>query len=216
MDYLLWPLAWRIGYGHASSCWRSVYDGRVPMTTYPRLRFKLMSAFAALILTTVAAFAASPIVPKPLPAPVQSQAPGIRPLGRGRHTIWGIRVYDATLWVVGDKFIPAEPHALDLEAGKSVSADTLVKTSMDEMSRLKLGDAAQLEAWRQELRRLMPSVKSGDQIVIFCPKESKTLLYYNGRSQGEVDDASLCAAIMDVWLHPASQSQQMRKSLLAQ
>ncbi len=185
------------------------------MTTYPKLRFKLAFAFAALIFTTASVFAAPSIVPKPLPAPVQSQAPGIRPLGRGRHTIWGIRVYDATLWVVGDRFIPAEPHALDVEANKSVSADTLVKTSTDEMRRLKLGDAAQLEAWRQELKRLMPSVRSGDQVVVFCPKESKTLVYYNGRRQGEVDDATLCAAIMDVWLHPSSQSPEMRKSLLA-
>ena len=186
------------------------------MTTYPGLRRKLASAFAVLIFTTASALAAPPIVLKPLPAPVQSQAPGIRPLGRGRHTVWGIRVYDATLWVVGYRFIPAEPHALDVEASKSVSADALVKASMDEMSRLKLGDAAQLAAWRQELKRLMPSVRPGDQVVVFCPKESKTLMYYNGRSQGEVDDATLCAAIMDVWLHPASQSQEMRKSLLAQ
>ncbi|MFZ0659530.1 MAG: chalcone isomerase family protein [Candidatus Binataceae bacterium] len=185
------------------------------MTTYLGLRLKFAAAFVALIFTGASAYAAPPIVPKPLPAPVQSQAPGIRPLGRGRQTVWGIRVYDATLWVVGDRFISAGPHALDLEAGKSVSADTLVKTSTDEMSRLKLGNAAQLAAWRQELRRLMPSVKSGDQVVIFCPDEGKTLMYYNGRSQGEVDDATLCPAIMNVWLHPASQNQEMRKSLLA-
>ncbi len=185
------------------------------MTTYLRLRPILAAALAALIFTTASALAAPPIVPKPLPAPVQSQAPGIRPLGRGRQTVWGIRVYDATLWVVGDRFVPAEPHALDVEAGKSVSADTLVKTSMDEMSRLKLGNAAQLAAWRQELKRLMPSVRSGDQVVIFCPNEGSTLIYYNGRSQGEVDDATLCPAIMNVWLHPASQSPEMRKSLLA-
>jgi hypothetical protein len=87
---------------------------------------------------------------------------------------------------------------------------------MDEMSRLKLGDAAQLVAWRQELKRLMPSVRPGDQVVVFCPSEAKTLVYYNGRSQGEVDDPTLCPAIMNVWLHPDSQSKEMRKSLLAQ
>jgi Chalcone isomerase-like len=206
----------RIGYGPWSNSWRSVDDGRVPMTTCSRLSPKLASAFVALMLTTACAFAAPPGVPKPLPAPIQSQAPGIRPLGRGRHRVWGIHVYDATLWVVGDRFIPAEPHALDVEAGKSVSADTLVKASMDEMSRLKLGNASQLEAWRQELKRLIPSVRPGDQVVVFCPNEAKTLVYYNGGNQGEVDDATLCPAIMNVWLHPASQSQEMRKSLLAQ
>lgn len=186
-----------------------------PMKTDPRLRSLLASAVVALMLITPSALAAQPLIPKPLPAPVLSQAPGIRPLGRGRHTIWGIRVYDATLWVVGERFTPAQPHALDLEPGKSVSADTMINNAMDEMRRLKLGDASQLASWRLEMRRLVPNVNSGDQVVVFCPSEAKTLAYYNGRIQGEVDDASLCPAIMNVWLHPSSQNQAMRKSLLA-
>jgi hypothetical protein len=161
-------------------------------------------------------FAAPALVPKPLPAPVELQAPGIRPLGRGRQSVRGIHVYDATLWVVGDKFVPAEPHALDVEAAKAVSADALVKASIDEMSRLKLGDPSQLAAWRQEIKRLMPSVRPGDQVVVFCPGDAKTLVYYNGRGQGEADDATLCPAIMNVWLHPASPSKELRKSLLGQ
>jgi hypothetical protein len=186
-----------------------------PLTNYPRLRPRLASAVVALILITPVALAAQPLTAKPLPAPVQSQAPGIRPLGRGRQTVWGIRVYDATLWVVGDRFTPVQPHALDVESGRSVSADTMVNNAMDEMRRLKLGDASQLASWRLEMRRLIPNLNSGDQVVVFCPSEEKTLTYYNGRIQGEVDDATLCSAIMNIWLHPASQNQALRKSLLA-
>jgi len=186
-----------------------------PMKTHPGLRSLLASAIAARMLITPYALAAQPLTPKPLPAPVQSQAPGIRPLGRGRQTVWGIRVYDATLWVVGDRFTPGQPHALDLEPGRSVSADTLINNATDEMRRLKLGDASQIAAWRLEMRRLVPNVKSGDQVVVFCPSEPKTLAYYNGSIQGEVDDATLCPAIMNVWLHPNSQHEAMRKSLLA-
>jgi Chalcone isomerase-like len=186
-----------------------------PMTTYLRMHARLASAVVALMLITPSALAAQPLTPKPLPAQVQSQAPGIRPLGRGRQTLWGIRVYDATLWVVGDRFTPARPHALDIEPGRSVSADTLVSNAMDEMRRLKLGDASQLASWRLEIRRLIPNVNSGDQVVVFCPSEAKTLAYYNGRIQGEVDDETLCSAIINVWLHPNSQNQAMRKSLLA-
>jgi Chalcone isomerase-like len=185
-----------------------------PMTNHRRLNPRLAFAVVALMLLTFSAPAAQPVTPKPLPAPVQSQAPGIRPLGRGRQTLWGVRVYDATLWVVGDRFTPTQPHALDVEASKSVSADTLVNHAMGEMRRLNLGDASQLASWLPEMRRLIPNVKSGDQIVVFCPSEAKTEAYYNGRMQGEVDDATLCAAIMNVWLHPASQNQVLRKSLL--
>lgn len=184
------------------------------MTTDRRRRPRLGFAIAALLIAAPSVLAAAPLVPKPLPEPVELQAPGIHPLGRGRHTLWGIHMYDATLWIVGDRFVPSEPHALDVEPGKSVSAETLVKTATDEMRSLNLGDGSRLAAWRQDMKRVMPSVKAGDQIVIFCPSDGRTLVFYNGRSQGEVDDATLCPAIMSVWLHPQSKSKEMRKSLL--
>ncbi len=176
-------------------------------------RRTLAFAIATLLIATPALTAPS-MVPKPLPAPVTSQAPGIHPLGRGRDTLWGIHIYDATLWIVGARFAPAEPHALDVEPGKSVSAETLVSTAADEMRRLNLGDGSRLAAWRLEMTRLMPSVRSGDQIVVFCPRDGKTLVYYNGRIQGQVDDLTLCPAIMNVWLHPQSKRKELRKSLL--
>ncbi len=176
----------------------------------PRLAF----AIAAVLIAAPSLLAAPPLVAKPLPEPVASQAPGIHPLGRGRHTLWGIHVYDATLWTVGDRFTPAEPHALDVESGKSVSGDTLVTAAMDEMRFLNLGDGSRLTAWRQEMTRLIPNVRAGDQIVVFCPSDGRTLVYCNGRSRGEVDDTTLCPAIMSVWLHPQSKNKEMRKSLL--
>lgn len=184
------------------------------MTT--RRPFHIAFLIAALCIAMPSALAAPPLVPKPLPEQVLSQAPGIRPLGRGRHVLWGIRVYDATLWVVGDQFAPVEPHALDIESAKSVNADTLVDTATKEMTRLKLGDKSQLAAWRQEMKRLIPNVKAGDQIVIFCPPDGRTLLYYNGHSQGEVEDTTLCPAVMNVWLHPEGKSKELRRSLLGQ
>jgi len=179
-------------------------------------RFRIAFLIAALRIAMPCALAAPPLVPKPLPEPVLSQAPGIHPLGRGRATLWGVHVYDATLWIVGGQFAPVEPHALDVESAKSVAADALVSNATKEMTRLKLGDKAQLAAWQQEMKRLIPNVKAGDQLVIFCPPDGRTLLYYNGRSRGEVEDATLCPAIMNVWLHPESKSKELRKSLLGQ
>ena len=175
---------------------------------------RLVFAIAAALIAAPYSLAGPPLVAKPLPEPVASQAPGIHPLGRGRHTMWGIHVYDATLWTIGDRFTPAEPHALDVEAGKSVSGDTLVTAAMDEMRSLNLGDGSRLTAWRQEMKRLIPNVRAGDQMVVFCPSDGRTFVYYNGSPRGEVDDTTLCPAIMSVWLHPQSKNKEMRKSLL--
>jgi hypothetical protein len=151
---------------------------------------------------------------RPLPPQVLSKAPGMHPFGKGRHTWWGIRMYDATLWIVGSRWSPAAPHALDIEPGRDVPADTLVKNAIAEMRDLKVGDESKLRIWQAEMTKLIPNVKQGDQIVIFCSDANRTLSYLNDSSTGEVDDPSFCPAIMSVWLHPQTKHQAMRKSLL--
>lgn len=158
---------------------------------------------------------AAPPAHRPLPKQVLSQAPGMRPLGKGRHSWWGIQMYDATLWIVGPRWSATGTHALDLEPSRVVPADTLVKNAIKEMHDLKVGDESKLKTWQAEMTKVIPNVRPGDQIVIFCSDTNRTLVYLNDSSTGEVDDPSFCPAIMSVWLHPQTRHQTMRKSLLS-
>lgn len=124
-------------------------------------------------------------------------------------------MYDATLWIVGIQFAPSEPHALDLEPAKSASSEILVKSAIEEMRLQKGGNDAKLAGWASEMRRVIPSVRPGDQVVIFCPADNKTtLVYLNGAQHGLIEDPALCPAIMNVWLHPTTRHQHVRKGLL--
>ena len=153
---------------------------------------------------------------RPLPTEILSKTPGIHPFGKGRHTLWGVRVYDATLWIVGPQYSAASPHALDIEPGRAVPSDTLVTSAIAHMRDLKVGDERQLGIWQAEMKKLVPNLKQGDQIVIFCPDNKRTLAYLNNSSTGAIDDPSFCPAVMSVWLHPQTKHQAMRKSLLRQ
>jgi hypothetical protein len=172
---------------------------------------RLVTVLLVLISTTYAIASH-----RPLPSQVLSKSPGMRPFGTGRHTLWGIRVYDATLWIVGPQYSADAPHALDIEPGRAVPSDTLVKNAIAEMRDLKVGDERQLAIWQAEMRKLLPNLKQGDQIVIFCPDTKRTLAYVNDSNTGAIDDPSFCPAIMSVWLHPQTKHQAMRKSLLRQ
>ncbi|HVB78620.1 MAG TPA: chalcone isomerase family protein [Candidatus Binataceae bacterium] len=172
--------------------------------------------FATVLVTLIsAAWAiAAPPGHRPLPPQVLSQTPGMHPFGKGRHSWWGIQMYDATLWIVGPRWSAAEPHALDLDPSRAVSSDTLVKAAIGEMRDLKVGDARQLNAWQAEMNKVIPSVRAGDQVVIFCSDSNRTLVYLNDSAHGEVDDPSFCPALMSVWLHPQTKHRGVRKSLL--
>jgi hypothetical protein len=170
--------------------------------------------FAAMLLVLM--FATFAVASRPLPPQVLSKAPEIHPFGKGRHTWLGIRMYDATLWIVGPQWSAAAPQALDIEPGRAVPADTLVKNAIAEMRSLKVGDERQLRIWEGELRQIIPNVRQGDQIVIFCPDSKRTLAYLNNSSTGSIDDPSFCPAVMSVWLHPQTKHQAIRRSLLRQ
>jgi Chalcone isomerase-like len=167
-----------------------------------------------ILIWTASAMAAPPGAIRPLPSQVLSSAPEIHPFGRGRHSLWGIPMYEATLWIVGPRWSDAKPHALDIEPNRAVPADTLVKNAIAEMRDLKVGDESKLKIWQAEMKKIIPNVKPGDQIVIFCPDDNRTFAYLNDSSTGEVDDPSFCPAIMSVWLHPQTKHQAMRKALL--
>ena len=178
-----------------------------------RLRF--VATFLILI-SAASDVAAQSNAHRPLPPPVLSQAPGIQPLGKGRHTWSGIQMYDATLWIVGPRWSESQPHALDIEPNRAVPSDTLVSNAIAEMRSLKVGDERKLKAWQAEMKQVIPNVKQGDQVVIFCSDANHTIVYLNDKSVGKVDDPSFCPAVMSVWLHPQTKHQSMRKSLLRQ
>ena len=171
-------------------------------------------AMLLVLISSTTAIAAPPDGHRPLPPQVLSKAPEMHPFGKGRHSWLGIRMYDATLWIVGPQWSAAETHALDLEPSRVVPADTLVKNAIKEMRNLKVGDESKLKTWQTEMKKVIPNVRPGDQIVIFCSDTNRTLVYLNDSSTGEVDDQSFCSAVMSVWLHPQTKHQAMRKSLL--
>jgi hypothetical protein len=171
----------------------------------------MLVGVALMIATSVLAHA-----PGALPPAVISDAPGIHPLGHGKHAVWGITVYSATLWVVGRTWTLKQPHAMELESGRSIPADSLVKAAVDEMRDLKLGDRTQVQTWSGEMRKVLPNLKKGDKLVIFCPASGKTIVFVDDRETGEVDDTSLCPAVMNIWLHPAASKSDLRRSLLQQ
>ena len=140
----------------------------------------------------------------------------MHPLGHGKRTVWGLKVYHATLWVSGRGWTPSEPHAVELEAARTIPADTLFDAALEEMHDLNLGNEARFKVWQTEMRGMVPTVKQGDELVIFCPVSGKTLVYLDGRERGAVDDTTLCPAIMAIWLHSATSQQELRRKLLRQ
>jgi len=149
-----------------------------------------------------------------LPPAVLQQVPAFHQVGKGAHTYFGVKVYHVALWATGARWKADEPHALDLESNRTISGEQLTAAGIGEMTRLGVGTPQQIETWRRQMERLLPSVKNGDQLVVFCAPNHKTSFYYNGADRGEIDDPAFGAAFFSIWLDPRTKNPGLRKSLL--
>ncbi len=149
-----------------------------------------------------------------LPATVTTLAPGLHRLGTARHTVFGLHVFDATLWVAGPRWSPTEAHALDVEASRKIPPSRLVNGVIDEMRDIRAADDRQRTMWKQSLDRILPSLSRGDQLVILCLPNQQTVIFHNGARIGSLEDPNFGSALFRVWLDPMASRQDVRNALL--
>jgi Chalcone isomerase-like len=195
------------------------YFGTMQTARLARRAYRLLSRTIYALILAGSVTAANPQIgtattKATLPPAVLDQVPAFHQVGKGTHSYFGLKVYNVTLWATGVRWNPEEPHALDLESNRAISRDQLAEAGMSEMSRLGLGTPQQLQSWRIEMERLLPSVKQGDQLVIFCAPNHKTSFFYNGHTRGDIVDPTFGTAFFSIWLDPRAKNSALRKSLL--
>lgn len=145
------------------------------------------------------------------------ELPGATLAGAGRLTYWGLKVYDASLWVApgfraGD--FTQHGFALELHYLRDFKAIDIAKRSLDEIRRQKSLGLEQARDWQRLLERSLPDVRSGDRITgIYQPALGMRLLT-NGRLTGEIRDPELARLFFGIWLSPLTSEPALRQALL--
>ncbi|AUY31894.1 MULTISPECIES: chalcone isomerase family protein [Pseudomonas] len=137
-------------------------------------------------------------------------------LGEGEFTWFGLRLYSARLWAEGPVLDWSRPFALELSYHRSLSRETLVKASLEEMRRLGAGTVTtqQFDAWAREMQAAFVDVRPGMRITgVFLP-QTGCRFYVDGRLRHEVADVAFARAFFAIWLDPRTRDPQLRQRLL--
>jgi hypothetical protein len=173
-----------------------------------------MKTLAALILAMTLALPAA----AELPAAVRDLTPDARApwraLGEGEMRWLGFRLYDARLWVSGERYADSEPFALQLSYAREISSDRLVSSSVSEMRRLGWRDEAQLRRWETGLAAIFPDVAPGHVIVGVSLPGRGAAFFHDGRPVGEVADPEFARAFFAIWLDARTRAPELRARLL--
>lgn len=142
--------------------------------------------------------------------------PAAQRLGEGEFTWFGLRLYSARLWAAGPVQDWSQPFALELTYHRSLSRDTLVQASLQEMRRLGGGSVTdrQISAWSDTMAAAFVDVRPGMRITgVYLPQEG-CRFYVDGRLAREVADPEFARAFFAIWLDPRARDPQLRQRLL--
>ncbi|WP_416773387.1 chalcone isomerase family protein [Pseudomonas sp. RHF3.3-3] len=148
----------------------------------------------------------------------RSGLPGARLIGTGEFTWFGLRLYSAQVWSAGPVQGWQQPFALDLIYHRSLSRDTLVQASLDEIRRLADGPLppATEARWAQAMREAFVDVRPGMRITgLYLPGQG-CRFYVDGRLSREIADPAFARSFFAIWLDPRARDPQLRQRLLGQ
>lgn len=145
----------------------------------------------------------------------QAALPTAHKLGEGNFTWFGLRLYRARLWVVGPTQDWSQPFALELMYHRSISRDTLVQASLQEMRRLDSNvTEKELATWTQAMEAAFVDVRSGMRITgLYLPGKG-CRFYVDGTFSREIADPVFARAFFSIWLDPRARDPQLRQRLL--
>lgn len=175
---------------------------------------RLMLLLGALMGAPVVAAVA---LPGAVSAVISGPDGALRALGSGEMRWFGLKLYDAALWVpAGQPWSVEGPYALALRYARNIPGERLVDTSIDEIRRLGYTDEAVLARWREALSLALPSVSSGDTLVGVRLAGGGARFWHLDRPTADIDDAELARAFFAIWLDPRTREPALRARLLGE
>ncbi|MBX9798459.1 MAG: chalcone isomerase family protein [Burkholderiaceae bacterium] len=180
---------------------------------YHCLRVVVLWLFAACVMTNNS-YAADTA-----PAHIQKELAPAYLSGLGSFRWFGLKIYDAQLWVGKQGYNSATPEsskfALDLRYARALQGRKIAEASRDEMQKLGLGNAQQLAEWQSKMEQIFPDVSEGTHLTGVYLPNSGARFYLDGKAIGEIMDAAFAQAFFAIWLAPKTTAPQLRTALLA-
>ena len=170
-------------------------------------------ALIVLSLTMLGAMAAPPSF-------VATDVPEARLAGEGDYTWFGMRIYQAQLWVGPQGYQGAAsetaPFVLELRYARSLDGRKIAEASYEQMQKIGAGTQEQRLAWLNTMQRIFPDVREGQRIAgaYRAGIAPGVRFYLDGKVLADVTDGDFARAFFAIWLSPSTTAPKLRSALL--
>lgn len=149
---------------------------------------------------------------------IQKAIPQTDLAGQGSFRWFGLKIYDAQLWVGPEGYDAnqplAEKFALDLHYARALEGRKIAEASEAQIAKLGIGTPEQRKGWLKEMIQLFPDVSDGTHLTgIYLPQQG-TSFYLDGKQIGTIKDEDFSLAFFSIWLAPETSEPKLRNALL--
>ncbi len=129
--------------------------------------------------------------------------------GQVNWLFWNL--YQVRLYSSDGRYQPGRyPLALKVDYQRDIDREALIEATRREWQRLEV---SWQRSWLQNLERTWPSVKEGDQLLLWVDDQGRSQFYYNSQPIGALDDPAFAPAFLAIWLDPESRASDLRRHL---
>jgi hypothetical protein len=148
------------------------------------------------------------------PAHIDQHLAQARLAGAGPFTWFGLRIYDAELWVGEQGYRPDAPFVLELRYARKLDGARIARASFDEMAKIGAGTPQQRSTWLARMKEIFPDVKDGTRISGVNLAAGGARFYLDGKPLARVPDPDFARAFFAIGLDPNTSARGLRTALL--
>lgn len=175
--------------------------------------------FTSVLLGLLVLGAPAAANPAGAPQAVTEVLSSARLSGSGRFTWFGLKIYEARLWIGSEGIDPSRfaegAFALELQYARALEGKAIAASSFEEIEKLGIGSEAQRNRWRDAMLRLFPNVTENDRLVGIHKPGHNVSFVFNDRPIGTIEDPSFGPAFFAIWLDPKTRAPGLRQAMLA-
>jgi hypothetical protein len=149
-----------------------------------------------------------------LPVAVRAEGFELAQVGGDELSLYGFRVYHASLWAPSGLYAPAKPHALSLHYRRGFTKQRLVDITLTAWGKAGIGSEAQRKEWATRLLHIWHDVAKGDVLAAVVVPGRETRFYNAGDLLGRIEDKDFGPAYLGIWLGENTLLPDLRASLL--
>ena len=157
--------------------------------------------------------------PGTVPPTVQQSLGSANLSGTGRFTWFGLKIYEARLWVGSEGLDPlrfaAAAFALELKYARSLDGKAIADSSIAEIEKLGIGSDMERSRWREAMHKLFPNVSENDRLVGIHKPGHSVSFTFNDQPIGAIEDPAFGPAFFAIWLDPKTRAPALRQAMLA-